>query len=84
MSIEAAAEANTGRDWRPPMVMAEEAGAYGDSPPLDKAAEQENKQTRVTPAWWGTGGHTSCLSASPAPAASELLPSRWICGLEED
>ena len=62
-------------------MIAYEAGAHGNGPPLTKAAEQESKQTRVTPAWWGTGGHTSRLSALPAPAASELLPSRWICGL---
>lgn len=46
-----------------------------------KQLSGENKQTGVTPAWWGTGGHTSPLSACPAPAAAELLPSRWICGL---
>lgn len=40
MSLEAAAEANTGRDRRPPMVMAEEAGAHGDGPPGAKAAER--------------------------------------------
>ena len=77
---EGATKANT-RDCGAPLLMANQAWARGNGPPRANVAEQESKQTRATPAWWGIGGHTPGLSALPAPAASELLPSRWICGL---